>query len=145
MNRPYLVEKNKQDLRQSIEYFSRGPDKNKKPLNKKKIIYLQERLSDKQTIKMIIAFLIIISCFAFSVGLIATVSERNDQVNILRAENIILQGQNEKLEYTLLSDIDGQTYKEFITQDLHMSKSQNQEYINVQKYKEERNGSNEKY
>lgn len=138
MNRPYIEEKNKTDLRKSIDYFSRGPDKNKKPLSKKQIIYLQERMSDKQTIKMLIAFLIIIFCFAFSVGLIATVSERNNQVNVLKAENVILQGQNEKLEYTLLSDIDGKTYKEFITQDLHMIKSQNQQYINTEKYKEER-------
>ena len=74
----------------------------------------------------------------------AKINERVKEVDILVKNNQLLLSQNNHLEYTLLSDINGKPYQEYITEDLGMSKNNRiQQYIDVEKYKNERTKNNE--
>ena len=150
--RPYQYERDKINLYNSLEAFNQKHHyQNKKVNNKKRpvksnelSISQQEKESKIKGIKIIITTLIVLLCAAVCITFMAKINERVKEVDILVKNNQLLLSQNNHLEYTLLSDINGKPYQEYITEDLGMSKNNRiQQYIDVEKYKDERTKTNE--
>ena len=140
-HRPYQQEVAYYQLQDSINAFNATrrvykQSKNKKHYNEAKIskqaieynAKKQEKKVLKKAFKVAVATIIVFVCLCSSLFVKAQINENAKQIDRLKQNNQLLLNQNQNLEYSLLSDIDGKSYREYISEDLGMIKNNHNKY-----------------
>lgn len=154
-HRPYQQEVAYYQLQDSINAFNvtrqvHKQQKNKRYYNKvqtsKQAIKYnakkQEKKVLKKAFKIVVATIIVFVCLCSSLFVKVQINENAKQIDRLEQNNQLLLNQNQNLEYSLLSDIDGKSYREYISEDLGMIKNnRNKCYIKTDKFRQEKKNS----
>lgn len=154
-HRPYQQEVAYYQLQDSINAFNVTRQVHKQPKNKR---YYNKTQTSKQAIKynaknqekkvlkkafkIAVATIIVFVCLCSSLFVKAQINENAKQIERLEQNNQLLLSQNQNLEYSLLSDINGKSYREYISEDLGMIKNNhNKCYIKTDKFRQEKKSS----
>lgn len=146
--RPYQQEAARLELQESIKAFEcqRQPKPKLKVRNSVchklsiKEIVKQEKISQKRALRLFFSVLLITACLSSCLLVKAQINEKTRELNTLEKSNQILDTQNQILENTLVSNIDGKSYYDYIICELGMSpNNQKIHYINSNEYEQDKN------